>query len=43
LGSAPRGTGIEVSPIELRGGTRARLTVLNFPAAGKANTAERAA
>jgi PAS domain-containing protein len=39
LGNAPRGTGIEISPIELRGGTRARLTVLNFPATGDANAA----
>jgi PAS domain-containing protein len=39
LGSTPRGTGIEISPIELRGGTRARLTVLNFPATADSHAA----
>jgi len=43
LGHAPHGTRIEISPIELRGGTQARLVVLDFPAPGKAPPAERAA
>ncbi|HTF35468.1 MAG TPA: histidine kinase N-terminal 7TM domain-containing protein [Myxococcota bacterium] len=43
LGHAPSSTRIEISPIELRGGTQARLAVLDFSAAGKATPAERAA
>ena len=43
LGNAPPGTGMEISPLELRGGTQARLTVLSFPAPGKAPPTERAA
>jgi PAS domain-containing protein len=43
LGNAPPGTGIEISPLELRGGTQARLTVLSFPATGKSAPGERAA
>ena len=43
LGHAPHGTRIEISPIELRGSTQARLVVLDFPAPGKAPPAERAA
>jgi PAS domain-containing protein len=43
LGHAPRGTRIDISPIELRGGTRARLAVLDFPPPAKAPSAERAA
>lgn len=43
LGHAPPGTRVQISPIELRGGTQARLAVLDFPAPGKATPAERAA
>ena len=43
LGNAPPGTGMEISLLELRGGTQVRLTVLSFPAPGKAPSAERAA
>jgi PAS domain-containing protein len=43
LGHAPPGTRIEISPIELRGGTQARLALLDFPALGKTAPAERAA
>jgi len=43
LGHARHGTRIEVSPIGLRGGTKARLAVLDFSGVGKATEGERAA
>jgi PAS domain-containing protein len=43
LGHAPPTARIQISPIELRGGKQARLAVLDFPAPGKATSAERVA
>ncbi|HYB12134.1 MAG TPA: histidine kinase N-terminal 7TM domain-containing protein, partial [Myxococcota bacterium] len=43
LGHAPQGTRVEISPVALRGGTQARLAVLDFPVASQETPTEHAA